>query len=154
MESLLSLAFDNLTSYDTGKVRKGLRQVDGLLAQICLSRATSTSTGTPGPGGGGTPGTKMTAAEKRRSAMMLGASSPATTMTTSTKELGTLKEDPAFREFFKLQDGFEWNGTSGPYQFVLARNRDAGGNTPDRTCCPAVACPTIGTEADSISHLR
>lgn len=109
MESLLSLAFDNLTSYDTGKVRKGLRQVDGLLAQICLSRATSTSTGTPGPGGGGTPGTKMTAAEKRRSAMMLGASSPATTMTTSTKELGTLKEDPAFREFFKLQDGFEWN---------------------------------------------
>ena len=111
MESLLSLAFDNLTSYDTGKVRKGLRQVDGLLAQICLSRATSANTAASGPGGG-TPGTKMTAAEKRRSAMMLGASSPATTMTTSTKELGTLKEDPAFREFFKLQDGFEWNGTS------------------------------------------
>lgn len=28
------------------------------------------------------------------------------------KELGSLKEDPAFREFFKLQDGFEWNGTT------------------------------------------
>lgn len=27
-----------------------------------------------------------------------------------TKELGALKDDPAFREFFKLQEGFEWNG--------------------------------------------
>lgn len=26
------------------------------------------------------------------------------------KELASLKDDPAFREFFKLQEGFEWNG--------------------------------------------
>lgn len=26
------------------------------------------------------------------------------------KDLATLKDDPAFREFFKLQEGFEWNG--------------------------------------------
>ena len=25
------------------------------------------------------------------------------------KDLGQLSEDPAFREFFKLQEGFEWN---------------------------------------------
>jgi hypothetical protein len=37
MEALLSLSFDNLSSYDQAKIRKGLRQVEGLLAQICLS---------------------------------------------------------------------------------------------------------------------
>lgn len=26
------------------------------------------------------------------------------------KELAALEDDPAFREFFKLQEGFEWNG--------------------------------------------
>lgn len=26
------------------------------------------------------------------------------------KELAALEHDPAFREFFKLQEGFEWNG--------------------------------------------
>jgi hypothetical protein len=26
------------------------------------------------------------------------------------KKLGQLPEDPAFREFFRLQEGFEWNG--------------------------------------------
>ncbi len=29
----------------------------------------------------------------------------------SPKDLASLSEDPAFREFFKLQEGFEWNGT-------------------------------------------
>lgn len=28
------------------------------------------------------------------------------------KDLASLEEDPAFREFFKLQEGFEWNGTN------------------------------------------
>ena len=28
----------------------------------------------------------------------------------SPKDLATLRDDPAFREFFKLQEGFEWNG--------------------------------------------
>ncbi len=105
MESLLSLAFDNLTSYDSGKVRKGLRQVDGLLAQICLSRGVSSSSAAAANGGP----SKMSVAEKRRSAMIMGASTPTTT-TTVCKDLPALKEDPAFREFFKLQEGFEWNG--------------------------------------------
>ena len=86
MESLLSLAFDNLSSSDGGKIRKGLRQVEGLLAQICLARS------------------KTSAAEKRRSL-----ASPRSVQA-GPKELSTLKDDPAFREFFKLQDGFEWNG--------------------------------------------
>ena len=78
MEALLSLAFDNLASYDGPKVRKGLRQVEGLLAQICLSRredASPPSSPTDAPG----------------------------------KSLADLSADLAFREFFKLQEGFEWN---------------------------------------------
>jgi len=86
MESLLSLSFDYLSSYDGAKIRKGLRQLEGLLAQICLSR-----TNTP--------------ADRRSSVVPIGASKQ------TTKELSSLKDDPAFREFFKLQEGFEWNGT-------------------------------------------
>ncbi|KAI9848655.1 MAG: hypothetical protein M1838_000458 [Thelocarpon superellum] len=85
MEALLSLAFDNLSSNDGGKIRKGLRQVEGLVAQICLSKNKSSSI------------------EKRRSA------APPQTQPSSPKELASLKTDPAFREFFKLQQGFEWN---------------------------------------------
>ena len=43
MESLLSLSFDNISSRDGPKVRKGLKQIEGLLAQICLSKASSRS---------------------------------------------------------------------------------------------------------------
>ena len=89
MESLLSLSFDYLSSFDTGKIRKGLRQLEGLLAQICLSRSGSSPS---------------TAAEKRRS-VAVGCRKDQTP-----KELSQLKDDPAFREFFKLQEGFEWNG--------------------------------------------
>lgn len=91
MEALLSLAFDNLSSYDGPKIRKGLRQVEGLLAQICLSngssgRGRSTSTSSPTPDDyEDAPG-----------------SAPR-------KDLAQLTQDPAFREFFKLQEGFEWN---------------------------------------------
>ncbi|RDL39167.1 putative cell division control protein [Venustampulla echinocandica] len=88
MEALLSLAFDNLSSYDQGKIRKGLRQVEGLLAQICLS----TTSASP-----------KSAAEKRRSIIDPGKEPP------PLKALSELGGDPAFREFFKLQDGFEWN---------------------------------------------
>ncbi|KAL8995851.1 MAG: hypothetical protein Q9169_004503 [Polycauliona sp. 2 TL-2023] len=84
MENLLSLSFDYLSSFDGVKIRKGLRQLEGLLAQICLSRAT-------------------TAAERRRSMAIDGAAK------SSPKDLASLSEDPAFREFFKLQEGFEWN---------------------------------------------
>jgi hypothetical protein len=86
MEALLSLSFDNLSSYDQNKIRKGLRQVEGLLAQICLSSSSP-----------------KTASEKRRSVIDPGTEPP------PRKALNELGSDPAFREFFKLQDGFEWN---------------------------------------------
>ncbi len=89
METLLSLSFDYLSSYDAGKIRKGLRQVEGLLAQICLSKSQSS------------------AIDRRKSMVPTGSSSR------QAKELSTLKDDPAFREFFKLQEGFEWNGKMG-----------------------------------------
>lgn len=84
MESLLSLAFDNLSSFDGAKIKKGLKQVEGLLAQICLSGPSSPR--------------KQSSAESGKEEQ-----SP------PRKGLGDLGEDPAFREFFKLQEGFEWN---------------------------------------------
>ena len=86
MESLLSLSFDYLSSNDGVKIRKGLRQLEGLLAQICLSRSSSSPP------------------DRRSSVIANGVAKQ------STKELSSLKNDPAFREFFKLQEGFEWNG--------------------------------------------
>lgn len=89
MEALLSLSFDNLSSYDGPKIRKGLRQVEGLLAQICLSSASA----------------KPVPPQGRPRSMINdpGKEPPAR------KQLSELKDDPAFREFFKLQEGFEWN---------------------------------------------
>ena len=87
MESLLSLSFDYLSSFDGLKIKKGLRQLEGLLAQICLSRSAPTS-----------------GAERRQPVASCQVSEQ------HTKELASLKDDPAFREFFKLQEGFEWNG--------------------------------------------
>lgn len=83
MENLLSLAFDNLSSYDGPKVRKGLRQVEGLLAQICLSASRDDAPPTDEDGD--------------------------SEISTPRKDLGQLSTDLAFREFFKLQEGFEWN---------------------------------------------
>lgn len=91
MESLLSHSFDHLSSNDPGKIRKGLKQLEGLLAQICLSRSGSDAIST---------------ADKRRSI----ATSRAQDL--APKELVHLKDDAAFREFFKLQEGFQWNGKS------------------------------------------
>jgi hypothetical protein len=98
MEALLSLAFDNLSSYDGPKIRKGLRQVEGLLAQICLSgpkpsRSRSNSRNDDGGTGGGTDPEQP----------------PPEPAQQPHKDLAQLARDPAFREFFKLQDGFEWN---------------------------------------------
>ena len=84
METLLSLAFDNLSSANMSKIRKGLRQVEGLLAQICLSKVAPSC------------------ADKRRSA-------PSEAGDSRIKELSALRDDAAFREFFKLQEGFQWN---------------------------------------------
>lgn len=85
METLLSLSFDYLSSPSPQKIRKGLRQVEGLLAQICLSKTTS-------------------AINKRHSMLALGS-----TPSASPKRLTELHLDPAFREFYKLQQGFQWN---------------------------------------------
>lgn len=97
MEALLTHSFDYLSSYEPNKIRKGLRQVEGLLAQICLSRS------------------KQTAAEKRRSMIPLGQAPPAP------KALNELADDPAFREFFKLQEGFQWNGKSSHLAWIFER---------------------------------
>jgi len=91
MEALLCLAFDNIASKDTLKIRKGLRQIEGMLAQICLSAA-KTKPSTPGH-------------RRNASALNLGEQQQATP-----KKLSRLAEDLAFREFFRLQEGFEWNG--------------------------------------------
>ncbi|CAG8953045.1 hypothetical protein HYFRA_00003239 [Hymenoscyphus fraxineus] len=82
METLICMAFDNLSSNDQLKIRKGLRQIEGLLAQICLSSPS---------------------AEKRRSIVEYGKEpSPP-------RPLDQLTDDPAFLQFFKLQNGFECN---------------------------------------------
>lgn len=86
MENLLSLAFDNLSSYDGPKIRKGLRQVEGLMANICLPKKQKTHNG-----------------KKDDSSEDDGANARAP------KSLTGLTEDPVFYEFFKLQEGFEWN---------------------------------------------
>ncbi|KAK4068761.1 uncharacterized protein Triagg1_7121 [Trichoderma aggressivum f. europaeum] len=91
MEALLSLAFDNLSSYDGPKIRKGLRQVEGLLAQICLSNASS--------GRGRSSSLSSTVPNDDDDASAVA----------PRKDLAQLTQDPAFREFFKLQEGFEWN---------------------------------------------
>ena len=99
MESLLSLSFDYLSSFDGLKIKKGLRQLEGLLAQICLSRCSSSSTAIDA---GGRRRSNQVAANQNNNNNHEG--EPVA------KELATLKDDPAFREFFKLQEGFEWNG--------------------------------------------
>ncbi|KAI1360209.1 putative cell division control protein [Xylaria arbuscula] len=90
MENLLSLAFDNLSSYDGGKIRKGLRQVEGLLANICLSR-------------------QETSKDHRRASMARDPGHEQESPPPNYKNLADLADDPAFYEFFKLQEGFEWN---------------------------------------------
>lgn len=89
MEALLSLAFDNLSSYDGLKIKKGLKQVEGLLAQICLS----------------SPAGASKSPRKPSSSPTKDGDSPPSPH----KALSGLSDDPAFREFFKLQQGFEWN---------------------------------------------
>lgn len=96
MEALLSLAFDNIASKDTQKIRKGLRQIEGMLAQICLSSGKSK----PSPGH-----------RRNASAINLGEQQQPTP-----KKLGQLAEDLAFREFFRIQEGFEWNGERTSHQ--------------------------------------
>lgn len=88
MEALLSLSFNNISSKDGIKIRKGLKQIEGVLAQICLGRPAVPSS------------------RRRASAILDGEQGSAQ------KSLGALVEDPAFRDFFRLQEGFEWNGNA------------------------------------------
>jgi hypothetical protein len=88
MEALLSLSFDKISSKDSTKIKTGLRQIEGLLAQICLSQSNAK-------------------AHNRRASLVPTGSNAANS---SAKTLHDLPDDPAFREFFRLQDGFEWNG--------------------------------------------
>ena len=90
METLLSLSFDNIASKDTDKIRKGLRQIEGMLAHICLDGSKTK----PAKDGHRRNQSAANVSEQRG----------------EPKNLGELSEDPAFREFFRLQDGFEWNG--------------------------------------------
>lgn len=92
METLLAHSFDYLSSYEPSKIRKGLRQVEGLLAQICLSKPKPSS-------------------DRRRSYGALDAQPVP-------KALSGLRDDPAFREFFKLQEGFQWNGANSTKSLV------------------------------------
>lgn len=87
METLLSHSFDYLSSSSPQKIRKGLRQIEGLLAQICMSKASAPI-------------------NKRHSMLALGSSN-----TVGPKKLSELHIDPAYREFFKLQQGFQYNLT-------------------------------------------
>lgn len=112
MEALLSLAFDNLSSLDSQRIRKGLRQVEGLLAQICLSPSSSSSAASA-----------KSSPEKRRSAIEPLASKKDKEPPPPRKDLSELSLDPAFREFFKLQEGFEWNVTS---RLLMALDRLLG----------------------------
>ena len=89
MDALLSLSFDNIASKDTAKIRKGLRQIEGMLAHICLDGSKTK----PARDGHRRNQSAVTASEQEEP-----------------KKLGELSDDPAFREFFRLQDGFEWNG--------------------------------------------
>ncbi|CAK4032485.1 Cell division control 14 [Lecanosticta acicola] len=110
MESLLSLSFDNISSRDSLKIRKGLRQIEGLLAQICLSKA---STRSP---------------HKRKSSALEDQQQQQHQQHQQgkAKALNELKHDPAFREFFRLQEGFQWNGEQdsmqdGTWDFLTER---------------------------------
>jgi len=87
MESLLSLSFDNISSKNPKKVGKGFRQIEGLLAQICIQP----------PSAQQSPTKRSTSAEQHANVA-------------PQKHIYDLVDDLAFREFFRLQESFEWNG--------------------------------------------
>jgi hypothetical protein len=91
MDKLLSVAFDNISCKDQTKISKGIKQIEGVLAQICLSK-------------------NPTVAGHKRRASVAPPSTKGHQDAQETKTLSQLADDPAFREFFRLQDGFQWNG--------------------------------------------
>ncbi|KAK7737920.1 hypothetical protein SLS53_006298 [Cytospora paraplurivora] len=138
METLLSVAFDNLASFDGPKVKKGLRQVEGLLAQICLSAhaaAEVAAAAAANKNNNATVSSSPTTSSPKQPQQQQQQSSPRDTaqqrqqptpppqqqqqqqsqqLPQQPKQkpkflLSDLTDDAAFREFFKLQDGFQWN---------------------------------------------
>lgn len=99
METLLSVAFDYLASFDGPKIKKGLRQIDGLLAQVCISahEAAAKKANSSNNNNGRSPvlNSDQAAADRKSSKTKFA--------------LSDLTGDAAFQEFFKLQDGFQWN---------------------------------------------
>ncbi|KAK9245057.1 cell division protein Cdc14 [Lipomyces tetrasporus] len=80
MEFLLASAFDQISSYDPTAIRRGLRHIEGLLAHLCRPYASVSS---PSP-------------SKRDRSSSAGIDT-------------RVADDPAYLEFLRLQDGFEWN---------------------------------------------
>ncbi|ROV98605.1 hypothetical protein VSDG_04253 [Cytospora chrysosperma] len=111
METLLSVAFDNLSSFDGPKVKKGLRQVEGLLAQICLSAhaaaAANKNSNATNPSSPRQHQQQQSAEDAQQEQQQQQA--PSKKKKQSRFPLSDLSDDAAFREFFKLQDGFQWN---------------------------------------------
>ncbi|RMY45117.1 hypothetical protein D0865_10118 [Hortaea werneckii] len=97
MENLLTLSFDNLSSRDPARTRKGLRQIEGLLAQVCLSNGNHHNNKRLSPH-------KRTRSDISHPDPSLPPGQP--------KRLVDLRRDAAFREFFRLQEGFRWNVAS------------------------------------------
>lgn len=89
MEHLLSTSFDLLSSYDPVHIRKGLRCLEGFLAKMCLQAPGMPRRGTSNP--------------------------PAEQRATLAIPVTTRPKDAAFKEFLRLQNGFEWNGILAPY---------------------------------------
>lgn len=87
MEHLLSTSFDLLSSYDPVHIRKGLRCLEGFLAKMCLA-----NTGAPSHG------------DKQKSG-----SNPAAAV--GNQPVTSRPKDVVFREFMRLQNGFEYNVT-------------------------------------------
>ena len=90
MEALLSSSFDLVSSYDTLHIRKGLRYLEGFLAKMCLQ----------------TPAPPVPPPTPRNGARRDSIAPPPV--------LVGKPKDAAFREFLRLQNGFEWNGMKRP----------------------------------------
>ncbi|KAK5005079.1 hypothetical protein LTR16_006139, partial [Cryomyces antarcticus] len=117
MEALLALSFSNMTSTSPAKIRRGLRHTEGLLAQLCLDSATPDSAASssssspskrrtsaaPSDANGGASGTARRVVPGGRREDGDGDGD-------AVKTLDVLGRDLAFREFFRLQESFEWNG--------------------------------------------
>ncbi|KAI9723804.1 MAG: hypothetical protein M1828_004054 [Chrysothrix sp. TS-e1954] len=91
MEHLLALSFTSLSSRHPLKIRKGLRQIEGLLAQICLSSS---------------PPRHSTPSKRQSLALPFPNTNPPAPSQRSLQDLHT---DPAFLEFLRLQDSFTSN---------------------------------------------